>query len=86
MSFLLLDRIIGDGMNEKGLAAGEVYPEGFAAYLEYDPDLSDHSLSPTDVRKSSHMLSSSMRFCCLIHKAIWVSVLKDVQSTAVNHS
>ncbi len=49
LSFLLLDRVICDGMNEKGLAAGEFYHEGFAAYAEYDPDLSDQSISPTDV-------------------------------------
>ena len=49
LSFLLLDRVIGDGMNEKGLAAGQFYHEGFAEYSEYNPDLSDHSLSPIDV-------------------------------------
>ncbi len=49
LGFLLLGRVIGDGMNEKGLAAGEFYHEGFAEYPEYDPGLSDYSLSPTDV-------------------------------------
>ncbi|MGM0538599.1 MAG: linear amide C-N hydrolase [Thermodesulfobacteriota bacterium] len=49
LGFLLLDRVIGDGMNEKGLAAGEFYHEGFAEYTEYDPDLSDHSMASTDV-------------------------------------
>jgi choloylglycine hydrolase len=49
LSFLLLDRVTGDGMNEKGLAAGSYYHEGFAEYAEYDPSLAEKSLAPTNV-------------------------------------
>jgi choloylglycine hydrolase len=47
--FELLDRVIADGMNEKGLAAGFFYHHGFAEYAAYLPSLADQSMSPTDV-------------------------------------
>jgi choloylglycine hydrolase len=49
LSFLLLDSVTGDGMNEKGLAAGSFYHEGFAEYAEYDPALAEKSMAPTNV-------------------------------------
>lgn len=49
LGFLLLDRVIGDGMNEKGLAAGSYYHHGFAEYADYDPSLAQQSMAPTDV-------------------------------------
>ncbi|MFP4049909.1 MAG: linear amide C-N hydrolase [Desulfovermiculus sp.] len=49
LGFLLLDRVIGDGMNEKGLAAGSYYHQGFAEYADYDPSLAQQSMAPTDV-------------------------------------
>ena len=49
VGFELLDRAVSDGMNEKGLAAGFFYHHGFAEYADYDPDLSDQSMSPSDV-------------------------------------
>jgi len=49
LSFLLLDKVTGDGMNEKGLAAGSFYHKGFAEYGEYDPSRADKSMAPTNV-------------------------------------
>jgi choloylglycine hydrolase len=49
LSFLLRNRVTGDGMNEKGLAAGSYYHEGFAEYTKFDPSLADKSLAPTNV-------------------------------------
>lgn len=49
LGFLLLDRVINDGMNEKGLTIGQFYHEGFAEYTEYDPAFADKSISSTDV-------------------------------------
>jgi choloylglycine hydrolase len=49
LGFVLLDRVVNDGMNEKGLAGGQFYHEGFAEYAEYDPALADKSMSPSDV-------------------------------------
>jgi choloylglycine hydrolase len=49
VSYLLMDRVTGDGMNEKGLAAGSYYHEGFAQYAPYDQAEARRSLGPTDV-------------------------------------
>jgi choloylglycine hydrolase len=49
LSFLLLNRVTGDGMNEKGLAAGSYYHDGFATYAQYDPSLAKRSMAPTEV-------------------------------------
>ncbi|WP_081859137.1 linear amide C-N hydrolase [Desulfohalovibrio reitneri] len=46
---LLMQRVIGTGMNEKGLAGGQFYHEGFAEYAEYDPDKAGKSIAPTQV-------------------------------------
>jgi len=49
LGFLLLDRIVNDGMNEKGLTIGQFYHSGFAEYTEYDAAQADKSMSPADV-------------------------------------
>ncbi|MFP4483064.1 MAG: linear amide C-N hydrolase [Thermovirgaceae bacterium] len=49
LGFLLVDSVVGDGMNEKGLAAGSFYHDGFAKYNEYDPSKAKESMAPTDV-------------------------------------
>lgn len=49
LGFVLLDRVVNDGMNEKGLAGGQFYHKGFAEYADYDPALAGKSMSPSDV-------------------------------------
>ena len=46
---LLMNRVVNTGMNEKGLAGGMFYHEGFAEYAEYDPTLADKSIAPSQV-------------------------------------
>ena len=41
--------VLGDGMNEKGLAAGLFYHPGFAKYMEYEKDQADNTITAVDV-------------------------------------
>jgi len=40
---------LGDGMNEKGLAAGLFYHPGFASYARYEKDKADNTITAIDV-------------------------------------
>jgi len=46
---MLGKELLGDGMNEKGLAIGVLYHPGFAEYEKYNPANADDSMGPTDV-------------------------------------
>jgi choloylglycine hydrolase len=41
--------LLGDGMNEKGLAVGLFYHPGFAEYMEYEKDRADNTITAVDV-------------------------------------
>jgi choloylglycine hydrolase len=53
---LLMDRVFCTGLNEKGLAAGFFYHDGFAGYADFDVKKADQSMAPGDVL--SFILSS----------------------------
>lgn len=53
---LLMDRVFCTGLNEKGLAAGFFYHDGFAGYADFDVKKADQSIAPSDVL--SFILSS----------------------------
>ncbi len=44
----VLEGIVTDGMNEKGLSAGGFFHNGFAEYTPYDPAKADISIAPGD--------------------------------------
>ncbi|NEQ39774.1 MAG: choloylglycine hydrolase family protein [Okeania sp. SIO3I5] len=48
--------LVGDGMNEEGLAVGVFYLPGFAEYIDYDPTIAEKSIGPSDV---AHYLLST---------------------------
>jgi len=52
LSLDMLERdniVVGDGMNEKGLAVGLFYLPGFAEYMSYEKDLADNTITAVDV-------------------------------------
>lgn len=46
---LIMERVFNTAMNEKGLAGGMFYHQGFAEYAEYDPNRAKECLAPSQV-------------------------------------
>ncbi len=58
---LLMGRVFNTAMNEKGLAGGMFYHQGFAEYAKYDPGQARESIAPSQVLTFIMSRYSSLR-------------------------